>query len=104
MNENEVINYLVEKLDLKTDQSKKMIELMLSQIVLFDKKQMDYGCGNISSFGEFGCLVRCNDKMERLKNLLGKNKNPSNEAIEDSWLDLSNYSLIAVLCRRKNWD
>jgi hypothetical protein len=47
--------------------------------------------------------VRANDKVARLKNLLTNVASPRNESIEDSWLDLSNYSLIAVLCRRGDW-
>ena len=36
------------------------------------KKQHDYGHENILAFGEFGVLVRTNDKLARLKNLIGK--------------------------------
>lgn len=68
-------------------------ELMIS-------KQKDYGPGNIMSFGEFGVLVRANDKMERLKNLLTKKRDPSNESIEDTWKDLANYGIIALMVRR----
>lgn len=67
------------------------------------RKQRDYGQGNISAFGEFGVLVRANDKMERLKNLLGKGREPSNESVEDTWMDLANYAVIALLCRRGLW-
>ena len=62
-------------------------------------KQRDYGPGNILSFGEFGVLVRLNDKVERLKNLLTKNKAPRNEAIEDTWMDIANYAKIALMLR-----
>lgn len=62
-------------------------------------KQRDYGSSNILSFGEFGVLVRLNDKVERLKNLLTKNKAPRNEAIEDTWMDIANYAKIALMLR-----
>ncbi|HQA58929.1 MAG TPA: nucleotide modification associated domain-containing protein [Acetivibrio sp.] len=62
-------------------------------------KQRDYGSGNILSFGEFGVLVRLYDKMERLKNLLTKNKEPKNEAIEETWMDIANYAKIALMLR-----
>jgi hypothetical protein len=65
-------------------------------------KQHDYGHSNILDFGEFGVLVRANDKMARLKNLLrcAQNDEPKNENIEDSWSDLANYAIIALMVRR----
>lgn len=63
-------------------------------------KQHDYGHSNITDFGELGVLVRANDKMARLKNLLNCSSIPKNESIEDSWRDLSNYGIIALLIRR----
>jgi hypothetical protein len=67
-----------------------------------DTKQQDYGSNNISAFGEFGVLVRLNDKMERLKHL---NKMPSvkNESIDDTYLDIANYAVIALMIRRNLW-
>ena len=67
------------------------------------KKQRDYGPGNISDFGELGVLVRANDKMARLKNLHKAGIAPSNESVEDSWLDLANYAVIALMLRRGIW-
>lgn len=64
-------------------------------------KQHDYGSKNIATFGETGVLVRANDKIERLINLLWtKRTQPKNESIEDSWLDLANYSVLALMARR----
>ena len=70
----------------------------LRQVLL--KKQADYGYQNITDFGEYGCLVRANDKISRLKNL-GKKVAPNFESIEDSWVDLANYAIIALMLRRK---
>jgi hypothetical protein len=58
---------------------------------------------NIAAFGEYGVLVRTWDKVSRLKNLLQNNSEPKHESIEDSWLDLANYAIIGVLCRRNLW-
>lgn len=66
---------------------------------LMINKQRDYGHRNIMDFGEYGVLVRANDKIARLKNLLGK-KEPKNEALEDSWRDLANYAIIALMLRK----
>jgi len=63
-------------------------------------KQRDYGHNNITDFGEFGVLVRLNDKVCRLKNLLTKNKEPKNESIDDSWVDTANYAIIAIMLRK----
>lgn len=62
-------------------------------------KQRDYSHSNITDFGEYGVLVRLNDKVCRLKNLLGK-KEPKNESIEDSWIDAANYAIIALMLRK----
>ena len=63
-------------------------------------KQRDYGHNNILDFGEYGVLVRLNDKVCRLKNLLGNKKEPKNESIDDSWIDTANYAIIAIMLRR----
>ena len=52
--------------------TKEFIKQSLSNIKLFDKKQRDYGSGNIARFGEQGVLVRSSDKFERLVILLKK--------------------------------
>jgi len=67
-------------------------------------KQHDYGSANITEFGEFGVLVRANDKMARLKNLIDSENAPNNESIEDTWKDLANYSIIALMLRRGWWE
>jgi len=66
-------------------------------------KQKDYGPSNISDFGEVGVLVRANDKMARLRNLHKIGGRPQNEAIDDSWIDLANYAVIALMVRRGIW-
>ncbi|MBA7568409.1 hypothetical protein ES708_10130 [subsurface metagenome] len=62
-------------------------------------KQNDYGQNNILDFGELGILVRTNDKVARLKNLIGK-KNPQNETIEDTWKDTAGYAIVALMLKR----
>jgi hypothetical protein len=67
-------------------------------------KQRDYGRGNIDAFGEIGVLVRASDKLARLKNLLHDNPGePSNETLDDTWKDLANYGIIALMLRRGTW-
>ncbi len=69
---------------------------------LLIRKQQDYGHGNIMDFGELGVLVRVNDKVRRLRNLWESDRldDPSNESVDDSWMDLLNYAAIALMLRR----
>jgi hypothetical protein len=50
-------------------------------------------------------LVRCNDKINRLKNMLkrkGKNY-VQGEPMIDSFIDIANYGIIAMLVMRNKW-
>jgi len=89
-------------LGLRTDAARTAFAIACENIQLLDAKQLDYGPNNISSFGEFGILVRMNDKIERLKHLQ-KHPNPKNESIEDTYKDIGNYALIALMVRRNLW-
>ena len=89
-------------------------QIFQAQYALMVRKQTDYGPGNISAFGELGVLVPLSDKLERLKNLLLTRDAqgritmnpaaPANESVEDSYRDLLNYALIALMVRQGQWD
>jgi len=69
-------------------------------------KQADYGPGNINNaFGGpiNGLLVRIGDKFERLKNLFKSGEKPKYESIEDSFKDMANYAVIALMIQRGTW-
>ena len=69
-------------------------------------KQADYGPGNINNaFGGpmNGLMVRIGDKFERLKNLLRGGSTPQHESIEDSFKDMANYAVIALMVERGLW-
>jgi len=85
------------------DHTFEIIDIMLSDIQLFDQKQRDYGRLNIAKFGQVGVLVRASDKIERLTNLIQSDKVPSNESVEDSWQDLSVYGAIARVINKGSW-
>lgn len=73
---------------------------------LLISKQRDYGPGNINNaYGGSlnGLMVRMGDKWERLKNLLNSGDTPQHESIEDSFKDLANYCIIAMMVQRGNW-
>ena len=74
-------------------------ELLLS-------KQRDYGPDNIakSPFGPlFGLLVRMYDKQARAVNLVGKGQEAQHESLEDTFIDMLNYSVIGLLVLRGQW-
>ena len=91
-------------------------EIMVAQYKLFAAKMLSYGMGNISmgsnletkdevKFSLTSIWIRMNDKMNRLKNLvLLGNKNPlDNEPTMDSWIDLTNYGVIAQIVSKGKW-
>jgi len=70
------------------------------------KKQMDYGPTNISKApgGALnGLRVRMHDKIARINNLIDKNFEPQNESLRDSFIDLLNYSAIAIMVLENKW-
>jgi hypothetical protein len=79
------------------------------------KKNADYSPANILGTGEVGVVTRLWDKTARLMNLTGFNialdtpvefsapKNPQNESIDDTYLDLAVYSIIGKLLRSGDW-
>ena len=74
---------------------------------LLVKKQLDYGPKNIANApgGALnGLLVSMHDKIARLNHLIYEVKDtPQNESIEDSFVDLLNYSAIALMVLRGKW-
>lgn len=60
-------------------------------------KQRMYGHGNIARFEIPGITIRLNDKLERLKNLQKHDGPVLFEPINDTWLDICGYSVIALM-------
>jgi hypothetical protein len=70
------------------------------------QKHKDYGPKNISQSpgGPLnGLRVRMWDKMARINNLLDSGATPQNESLKDSFLDLANYAIIAMLVLDGEW-
>jgi hypothetical protein len=91
-------------------------QIQKEQYELFASKMMDYGLQNIAlgsnleketdiNLSITGIWLRCNDKINRLKNMLQRNgKNyVKGEAMIDSFIDISNYGIIAQLVMRGKW-
>lgn len=71
------------------------------------KKHADYGPKNISHSpgGALnGLRVRMHDKIARINNLYDSGAKPENESLRDSFLDLANYAIIAMLILDNEWD
>lgn len=77
-------------------------------------KNADYSPANILGTGEIGLVTRIWDKVARLMNLIGfrmevsgsvfeLSKNPKNESIDDSIMDLAVYAVIWMLNRLQVW-
>ena len=103
----ELVNNLHRDLGLQTEMGREYLRAILPLAQLMDRKQQDYGSSNISLNGELGVMIRCQDKVSRLRNLLLKemkgNTVTNFEGVEDSWADLANYGVIGLLLRRDKW-
>jgi hypothetical protein len=91
-------------------------EIQREQYELFLHKQHDYGPGNISVGTQLqtpeevklsltGLWFRMNDKLQRVKTLLLGNKKSAvkDEPLEDAYLDVSNYGIMATIVSRGKW-
>lgn len=70
------------------------------------KKQSDYGPKNIALApgGPInGLRVRMHDKMSRINHLVDSGATPENESLRDSFLDMLNYSAIALMVLDGDW-
>lgn len=66
------------------------------------RKQHDYGPANITRFGRHGLMVRCHDKIARLKNLhLARAGHAANEALSDTYIDIIGYATIGMMLERE---
>ena len=90
--------------------------LQREQYELFLHKQHDYGPGNISVGTQLknaeeiklsltGLWFRMNDKLQRVKTLLmtGRDSAVKDEPLEDAYLDVSNYGIMATIVGRGKW-
>ena len=91
-------------------------KLQREQYELFCHKQHDYGPGNISVGTQLktkeeiklsltGLWFRMNDKLQRVKTLLMNDRKSAvkDEPLEDAYLDVSNYGIMATLVGRGKW-
>ena len=91
----------------------RFVNITKDQYDLFCRKQYDYGCGNITLGGNLdndedgmfaltALVIRMNDKVNRLKNIIVKHKGDSaveDETYMDAFKDLSVYGVMHNLYR-----
>ena len=97
------------------EMTKEFKDIQRQQYELFLHKQHDYGPGNISVGTQLqtpeeiklsltGLWFRMNDKIQRLKTLLMGNKESAvDEPLEDAYLDVSNYGIMATIVKNGKW-
>jgi len=98
------------------EMTKEFKRLQREQYELFLKKQHDYGPGNISVGTQLqtpeevklsltGLWFRMNDKLQRVKTLLmtGRDSAVKDEPLEDAYLDVSNYGIMATIVKNGKW-
>ena len=108
----EAIHHIEENYPETADEFKR---LQNEQYALFCKKQMDYGPSNIAMgtdlktdeekrLSKIGLIVRINDKVQRLINLVIKNnREAQNEPTIDAFKDLACYGIIAQIVQNGKW-
>ena len=98
------------------EMTKEFRKIQQEQYELFLHKQHDYGPGNISVGTQLqtkeevklsltGLWFRMNDKLQRVKTLLMNNRESAikDEPLEDAYLDVSNYGIMATIVGRDKW-
>ena len=108
---------IIEKMEEEwPEMTKEFKKIQKAQYELFLHKQHDYGPGNISvgtnlqtpeevKLSLTGLWFRMNDKLQRLKTLLlsGRQNAVEGEPLEDAYLDVSNYGIMATIVGRGKW-
>lgn len=87
------------------DRVSQMIEIQKESLELFKNKNADYGDA-FATHGIIGILIRIQDKINRALNITENNIELVNdEKIEDTLIDLHNYSAMAlILIKEKEKD
>ena len=109
----DVVGYMENKYPEMTQEFR---TIQQEQYELFLHKQHDYGPGNISVGTQLqtleeiklsltGLWFRMNDKLQRVKTLLMNDRESAvkDEPLEDAYLDVSNYGIMATIVGRDKW-
>lgn len=88
-----------------SDNVEQFMDITNNMVKTYAAKNHDYGNSFGQSLNKFGLIVsivRMNDKMNRLETLASKRAEVKDESIEDTLLDLANYSIMTVMWLRNN--
>jgi len=105
--ETEITLPVIEKLMEQSPFEKAVSSKYIEAENLLLRKHKDYGPKNISGSpgGAInGLRVRIHDKLARINNLYDSNATPENESLRDSFIDMANYAIIALLILDDEWD
>jgi hypothetical protein len=72
----------------------------MQEIVI--RRHHRYGM-NLLRHGEYGIIVRIDDKTERIKNMLGQGDDDAEEPREMTWFDVMGYAAQAILIGREQF-
>ena len=81
----------------KVDIHKKICEELNA---LYARKNADYGDSFTRNYNEFGIvypIMHFQEKLDRLKSLMTKDAQVSDESITDTLMDLANYSIMTLV-------
>ena len=99
----QIVEYVPSALDIFAETAQDYYDDAAELLV---KKQADYGPKNISNApgGPLnGLRVRMSDKLARINHLIDSGVTPENESLRDSFIDLANYSIIAMMVLDGVW-
>ena len=100
----EVADAIREALKIRTEMGRRIVDVALECIELFETKQRDYGSKNISLSGEMGIAVRLQDKVCRMQHLLETGGEVNHESLADTYQDVANYGMIGWLVNQGRWE
>jgi hypothetical protein len=96
------------------EQTREFMDVLMRMYHLHIQKMADYGSASVLGTGEIGVMTYIWGKVTRLMNLFGYKlmvhkseftapREPKNESIDDSLIDLANYAVIAQVLRKGVW-
>ena len=80
-------------------------EIVDKMVHLYEIKNQDYGNSfeeSCNNFGIIAGLIRMADKFNRIKSLSKKENLVKDESIEDTLVDLANYSIMTLIWYKNN--